>query len=173
MRGECFGEALVFFDQRFLEIDDADEGIFFQECPARIDHAAVVVFVAPPAGDVEILHRKTEWVQPGVAPGAIGVFPVHGELFADGQVFRGLVFFQRRDIVRRRVRRVVEDDFDNPRSARDGVSPIRARGHAGHGGGGDDSAVAGIRGCHAPEGSGVEFVFDRYSFATANSGIVR
>ena len=87
--------------------------MFFQQNSARIDTFVVLVCVAPAAGDVEILHREAQRVDARVTPGAGGVLAVCGEFLADRQVLRRIVLVQRRYVVRRRRRGIVENDFDD------------------------------------------------------------
>lgn len=81
-------ETAVLPKQGFLEINNAAEGVFLQEGAARVHLAAVVIFVPPPTGDVEIFHGKTQRIESGVTAGTVGIPPVLGELLTDGQIPR-------------------------------------------------------------------------------------
>ena len=152
MGGERLSKAFIFLHDGLLEFHGIGKGIFAQEGAAGVYVAAVLVFVTPTSGDVEVLQRKPERIQARMAASAVGVFAVLGKFLADGEVLGAGILVERRHIVGRRWRRIIEDYLYDPCAAGDWVGAVGAVVHAEHGGTGDDAAVAGV--FHGPAGKG-------------------
>ena len=84
--------------------------------------------------------------------GAVGIFAVLGKLLTDGEVLRAGILIERRHIVGRRRRGIIENHLDDPGTAGNWVSAFSAVIHAEHGGAGDDAAIARVFHRHAGEG---------------------
>ena len=119
--GEGARKAMFLLQERFLEAHRSVELVFFEEHAGSVDFASVRILVPPAADDVVVLEGESEWIEARVAAGAVGVLAVLGELLADGEVLGGGVFVQGWDVVGRRWRWVVEDDFNDPGAACNGV----------------------------------------------------
>ena len=87
-----------------------------------------------------------------MATSAVGIFAVLGKLLSDGEVLRASILIERRHIVGRWGRGIIENHLNDPGAAGDGVGAFSAVVHAEHGGAGDDTAIARIFHRHAGEG---------------------
>ena len=87
---------------------------------------------------------------------AIGMLAVLGELFANRHVPRVCIVLERRNVVGRWWRWIIQDDLDDPCPSGNRMGPLGTRGHAQHGRIGDDSTVARVIGGSPMENLGTQ-----------------